>query len=82
LTAVSREKVALFQRDAAAKGAERAVMVTLGRYSKPARDAARRTTPTVDLIDGDRLCDLALAKEIGVGLVPQVEQGWFERFSA
>jgi len=81
-TAISREKVALFQRDASAKGAERAVMVTLGRYSKPARDAARNTTPTVDLIDGDRLCELALAKGIGVRSVPQVDEGWFERFTA
>ncbi|MBU16386.1 MAG: hypothetical protein CL725_01630 [Chloroflexi bacterium] len=54
----------------------------MGRFSKPARDAARAATPTVDLIDGDRLCELALEKEIGVRSVPQVEEGWFERFTA
>jgi restriction system protein len=80
-TVIGREKVALFQRDAAAKGAERAVMVTLGRYSGAARAAARITTPTVDLIDGDRLCELALEQEVGVRSVPQVDETWFERFS-
>jgi restriction system protein len=78
---VSRDAVALFQRDAAAKGAERAVMVTLGRFSGPAQNAARATTPTVDLIDGDRLCDLALEKEIGARLTVQVDDDWFERFA-
>jgi restriction system protein len=80
-TVIGREKVALFQRDAAAKGAERAVMVTLGRYSRAARAAARVTTPTVDLIDGDRLCELALEQEVGVRSLPQVDETWFERFS-
>ena len=78
---ISRDAVALFQRDAAAKGAERAVMVTLGRFSGPAQNAARATTPTVDLIDGDRLCDLALEKEIGARLTVQVDDDWFERFT-
>jgi len=80
-SAVSRDAVALFQRDAAAKGAERAVMVTLGRFSGPAKNAARATTPTVDLIDGDRLCELALEKEIGARLTVQVDEDWFERFT-
>lgn len=59
---IGRETVALFQRDAAAKGSERAVMVTLGRYSEPARQAAISTTPTVDLIDGQKLCELVREK--------------------
>ena len=79
---ISRDAVALFQRDAAAQGAERAVMVTLGRYSGPAQDAARRTTPTVDLIDGERLCELALENEIGVRSSPQVDESWFDRYSS
>jgi restriction system protein len=77
---VSRDAVALFQRDAAAKGAERAVMVTLGRYSEPARQAAITTTPTVDLIDGQRLCELVREKEIGIRIVPQVQERFFDRF--
>jgi restriction system protein len=79
---ISRETVALFQRDAAAKGAERAVMVTLGRYSEPARQAAITTTPTVDLIDGQKLCELVREKEIGIKIVPQVQESFFDRFDA
>ena len=47
---VGRETVALFQRDAQTKGAERAILVTLGKFSEPARRAAIVTSPTVDLI--------------------------------
>lgn len=47
--AVGREVVALFQRDAQTKGAERAILVTLGKFSEPARKAAIASTPTVDL---------------------------------
>ena len=79
---VGRETVALFQRDAAAAGAERAVLVTLGRYSEPARQAAIATTPTVDLIDGQKLCELVREKEIGIRIVPQVQETWFDRFDA
>jgi restriction system protein len=79
---IGRETVALFQRDAAAKGAERAVMVTLGRYSEPARQAAIATTPTVDLIDGQKLCELVREKEIGIRIVPQVQESFFDRFDA
>ncbi|HIG25551.1 MAG TPA: restriction endonuclease, partial [Acidimicrobiia bacterium] len=78
---ITREMVALFQRDAQTKGAERAIMVTLSRYTKPAREAARATTPTVDLIDGERLCDLALEKEFGVRMAPLIDDSWFETFA-
>ena len=78
---VGREVVALFQRDASAVGAERAILVTLGRISAPARKAAASATPHVDLIDGERLCELVLAKEVGVTLMPIVDVGWFDRFA-
>tara|TARA_B100000902_G_C27168842_1_gene842685 strand:- start:127 stop:1014 length:888 start_codon:yes stop_codon:yes gene_type:complete len=78
-SSISRDQVALFQRDAAAKGAERAVMVTLGRYSKPAQKAATTTTPTVDLIDGEKVCDLAIEKGIGLKKTPQVDENWFKK---
>lgn len=81
-SALGREVVALFQRDAAAAGAERAVLVTLGRFSEPARLAANATTPTVDLIDGQRLRELVRQKEIGIRIVPQVQEMWFDRFDA
>ena len=45
-----------------------------------ARKAATVTTPTVDLIDGDKLCDLVRDREIGLRIVPQVNEGWFDRF--
>ncbi len=80
--AVGREVVALFQRDAQTKGAERAILVTLGKFSEPARRAAILTSPTVDLIDGDRLTELVRDKRIGVRTVTvvQVDTRWFDRF--
>jgi restriction system protein len=79
---IGRETVALFQRDAATVGAERAVLVTLARFSPAARKAATVTTPTVDLIDGDKLCDLVRDQEIGLRIVAQVNERWFDRFDA
>jgi restriction system protein len=84
---VGREVVALFQRDAATAGAERAVLVTLARFSLAARKAATVTTPTVDLIDGDKLCDLVRDQQmrdqqIGLRTVTQVDEAWFDRFDA
>jgi restriction system protein len=77
---VSRDAVALFQRDAAAVGAERAVFVTLGRFTEPARKAATLATPNIDLIDGDRLCELMRAEEVGVRIRPEVDEMFFDRF--
>lgn len=77
---VSREVVSLFQNDARKKGAERAILVTLGRFSESARRAAIDTTPTVDLIDGVRLGDLIREQGVGVKDRPQVDPQWFDRF--
>lgn len=77
---IGREVVALFQRDAQTKGAERAILVTLGKFSEPARKAATAATPTVDLIDGERLAELILDQEVGVRREPVVNEGWFDRF--
>lgn len=77
---VGRETVALFQRDAQTKGAERAILVTLGGFSAPARKAAISAAPTVDLIDGERLAELILRQELGVRLLPVVNEAWFDRF--
>ncbi len=78
--AVGREAVALLQRDASAAGAERAVFVTLSRFTEGAQTAAITATPTVDLIDGSRLCELVREKSIGLRIVPQVVTSWFDRF--
>lgn len=77
---VNREVVSLFQNDARKKGAERAILVTLGRISEPARRAAIDTTPSVDLIDGERLADLIRDQGLGVKDRPQVDPRWFDRF--
>lgn len=77
---IGREVVALFQRDAQAKGAERAILVTLGRFTEGARKAATTFTPTVDLIDGTRLAELILDQQIGVRMAPKVDESWFDRF--
>lgn len=77
---IGREVVALFQRDAQTKGAERAILVTLGKFSEPARKAATAATPTVDLIDGERLAELVLDREVGVRREPVVNEAWFDRF--
>lgn len=78
---IGRETVALFQRDAQTKGAERAILVTLSRFTEPARHAANSATPTVDLISGDRLADLIRDDgESGVSLQPTVNETWFDKF--
>lgn len=77
---VGREVVALFQNDARVKGAERAVLVTLGRFTEAARKAATAATPTVDLIDGTRLTKLVLDQQLGVKTEPQIDPSWFDRF--
>ncbi len=79
---IGRQEVALFQRDAEVAGAERAIMVTLGRYTSAARAAAAATTPMVDLIDGQKLCDLIREQEIGIRIVPQVVLEFFDRFES
>lgn len=77
---VGRETVALIQRDAQTKGAERAILVTLGKFSEPARKAAITTSPTVDLIDGERLAALIKEQGLGVKMVTRVDPDWFNRF--
>ncbi|HWJ68028.1 MAG TPA: restriction endonuclease [Nocardioides sp.] len=77
---VGRETVALFQRDAQTKGAERAILVTLGKFSEPARRAAIVTSPTVDLIDGERLTELVKEQRLGIRTVTRVDPAWFDRF--
>lgn len=62
-------------------GAERAILVTLSRFTEAARKAANAASPTVDLINGDRLAELIRDDgESGVTLQPTVSETWFERF--
>lgn len=77
---IERRDVALFQRDAAAKGAERAVFVTLGSFSQAARKAATDTTPHVNLIDGEKIWDLVERKSMGLRHTVVLDSAWFDRF--
>ena len=81
---VGRDVVALFQRDAQAKGAERAVLVTLGSFTRGADDASQEAIPTVELIDGARLCDLIAAKgeQAGVQVAYRAIPGFLDRFES
>jgi len=67
---IERKDVALFQRDAASKGAERAVFVTLGSFSQAARKASTDTTPHVNLVDGERIWELVERKGMGCARRP------------
>lgn len=77
---IERRDVALFQRDAASKGAERAVFVTLGTFSQAARKAATDTTPHVNLIDGERIWELVDQKGLGLRQTTVLDAAWFDRF--
>lgn len=77
---MGRDVVALSQSEAQTKGAERAILVTLGRFTDAARKAATAFTPTVDLIDRTRIAELVLDQEVGVQMAPKVDEGWFYRF--
>lgn len=83
-SSVGRDVVALFQRDAQAKGAERAVLVTLGSFTRGAVDASQEAIPTVELIDGARLCDLIATKgeQAGVQVAYRAIPGFFARFES
>jgi restriction system protein len=77
---IERRDVALFQRDAASKGAERAVFVTLGTFSQAARKATTDTTPHVNLIDGERIWQLVEQKGMGLRQTTILDHAWFDRF--
>ena len=79
---VGRDVVALFQRDAQARGAERAVLVTLGTFTSGANEASQEAIPTVELIDGARLCELIAAKseQAGVQVTYRATPGFLDRF--
>ena len=79
---IGRDVVALFQRDAQARGAERAVLVTLCSFTSGAEAASQEAIPTVELIDGARLCDLIAAKgeQAGVQVAYRAIPGFLERF--
>lgn len=78
---IGRDVVALFQRDAQSKGAERAIIVTLARFTESSRKAATSLSPTVDLIDGDKIAELIREKGFGIKTETRVDLDWFNRFN-
>ncbi len=84
---IGRDVVALFQHDAMNQGAQRAILVTLGRFTQEARKASQTTIPTVNLIDGEKLCQIVYeqaqkGEKIGLRLMPQVDNKFFTRFES
>ncbi len=63
--------------DATAVGAEHGILITTARFSEPARKAAIGRHPTIDLVDGQKLVDLCLDREVGVSSKPVVDGDWF-----
>jgi restriction system protein len=51
---------------------EKGLLITTGTFTSDARAQSRRDgAPPVDLIDGDRLCDLLKEYAIGVSTTPR-----------
>lgn len=74
-------------RGAMAGRGEKGLLITTGRFTSSAEEEARRDgAPPVELIDGDRLCDLLKEHELGVETTRRIEEdvavveGFFEEF--
>lgn len=59
----------------------RAIIVTLARFTEPARKAATSLSPTVDLIDGGKITELIREKGFGIKTETRVDLEWFNRFN-
>ena len=60
-------------RGAMAGRGEKGLLITTGTFSNDARAESKRDgAPPIDLIDGDRLCDLLKEYSIGVTTTPRV----------
>ena len=64
--------------------ADKGLVITTGHFSNQASDEATRDGAiAIDLIDGDRLCDLIKANNLGVKTemveAVSVQPDWFER---
>ncbi|MDE0678716.1 MAG: restriction endonuclease [Gammaproteobacteria bacterium] len=61
--------------------ADKGLFITTGSFTSQASEEATRSGAiTIDLIDGDRLCDLLKENELGVETIEQVQiqRDWFE----
>ena len=64
-------------RGAMAQRGDKGILITTGVFTERARDEARRGGAPIDLIDGDRLCDLLREAGIGVQMRPTVDADFF-----
>ncbi len=62
--------------------ADKGILITTGRFGTAARQEAARAGAPIDLIDGDRLCDLMLEYRLGVAVRPTVDRESLARFDA
>lgn len=61
--------------------ADKGLLITTGSFTSQASEEATRSgASAIDLIDGDRLCDLLKENELGVKTTEQVhiQRDWFE----
>lgn len=65
-------------RGAMAQRGDKGIFITTGVFTERARDEAKRGGAPIDLIDGDRLCELLRERELGVYLRPVVDPAFFD----
>lgn len=79
---VSREEVSRLRGDAGGR-ADKAILITTGTFTGPAKTEAARTTPRIELIDGEQLVGMCEAKQIGLNprTVYDINHEFFAQFS-
>lgn len=65
-------------RGALAGRANQGIFITSGTFTKGSKEEAERAGAPIDLIDGDRLCDLLRENGLGVTEQPVVDASFFE----
>ncbi len=62
---VTPDKVRDFRGAMAGRG-DKGLLITTGTFTSEAKEATRDGAPPIDLIDGERLCDLLKEHQLGV----------------
>lgn len=78
---VSSEEVQKL-RGAAGGKADKAILITTGTFSGPAQTEASRTTPRIELIDGELIVEMCESKQIGLKprIVYDIDHEFFTQF--
>ena len=69
-------------RGSLAGRADKGILITTGRFSAGAQKEASRAGAPIDLIDGERLCELLLEFKLGVAVRPVVDTEALARFES